>query len=64
MQATLCPPQRGALTLIAVEVGNGRRLGYVHAHPSRDGVTDEPCGHVAIIVTARLKQRGEVSPTA
>ncbi len=48
MQATLRPPQEESLTLVAIG-GDGRRLGYVHAHASRDGVTDEPCGHVAII---------------
>lgn len=48
MQATLRPPQEGSLTLIAT-AGDGRRLGYVHAHLGRDGVTDEPCGHIAII---------------
>ena len=50
MEATLRPPQQGSLTLVAVEGGSDRRLGYVHAHRSRDGVTDETCGHVAIIV--------------
>lgn len=49
MQATLHPPHQGSITLIAVATDGERRLGYVHAHPSRDGVTDELCGHVAII---------------
>jgi GNAT superfamily N-acetyltransferase len=49
MEATLRPPRDGSLTLVAA-AEDGRRLGYVHAHPSRDSVTDEPCGHVAIIV--------------
>lgn len=37
-----------ALTLIAVTVED-RALGYVHLIPGRDEVTDEACGHVAII---------------
>lgn len=49
MEATLRPPREGSLTLVAA-AADGRRLGYVHAHPGRDGVTDEPCGHVAIVV--------------
>ncbi len=49
MDATLRQTQQNSLTLIALDAGNERRLGYVHAHPSRDGVSDEPCGHVAII---------------
>ena len=68
MEATLCPPKEGSLTLIAV-AADGRRLGYVHALPGRDGVTDEPCGHIAIIalekdaegqgVAGRLMARAE-----
>lgn len=49
MAATLDPPQRNSITFVAVEAEGGRRLGYIHVHPSRDGVTDEPCGQVAII---------------
>ena len=49
MEATLRPPQQSSVTSVAVGAGDGRRLGYIHAHPSRDGVSDEPCGHVAII---------------
>lgn len=51
MAATLGKPAEGALTLVAAS-GGGQRLGYVHARPGRDGVTDEPCGHVAIIALA------------
>ena len=50
MAATLCPPLQGSVTLVAEDGESGRRLGYIHAHPSRDGVTAEACGHVAIIV--------------
>jgi GNAT superfamily N-acetyltransferase len=49
MKATLHPPQDGSITLVATAAGDGRRLGYIHAHPSKDGVTDEPCGYVALI---------------
>ncbi len=49
MEAALRSPHPGSITIVAAEAVGGRRLGYMHAHPSRDGVTDEPCGHVAII---------------
>jgi GNAT superfamily N-acetyltransferase len=38
----------GSLTLVAVSTENVP-LGYIHAHPDRDGVTDEPCGYVSIL---------------
>jgi GNAT superfamily N-acetyltransferase len=38
----------GALTLVAISHA-GKSLGFIHAHPGRDGVTDEPCGYVAIL---------------
>ncbi len=68
MEATLCPPKEGSLTLVAA-AANERHLGYVHAFPGRDGVTNEPCGHIAIIalekdaegqsVAGRLMARAE-----
>ena len=39
-------PVDGAATLIAC-AEDGRRLGYIHLRPARDGVTDEPCGYVS-----------------
>ena len=45
-------PVEGAATLIAWD-GNGRRLGYIHLRPARDGVTDEPCGYVSLLATTR-----------
>lgn len=30
-------------------MGGGPRLGYIHLQPGRDGVTDEPCGYVAVL---------------
>ncbi len=48
MASTLEEAAPGSLTLIAV-TSEDNALGYVHLLPSRDGVTDEACGHVAII---------------
>jgi ribosomal protein S18 acetylase RimI-like enzyme len=49
MATTLGAPQPRSMTVVAEEAEGGRRLGYIHAHPSLDAVSDEPCGHVAII---------------
>jgi len=38
----------GASTLIAWS-SDGRRLGYVHMRPGKDGVTAEPCGYVSLL---------------
>lgn len=38
----------GARTLIAWTT-DGRRLGYVHMRPGKDGVSDEPCGYVSLL---------------
>ena len=43
-------PADGAETLIAC-AADGRRLGYIHLRPAKDGVTDEPCGYVARLAT-------------
>lgn len=52
MAATFAPAAlEGAATLIA-ETGGGRRLGYVHMRPGKDGVTDEPCGYVSLLALA------------
>ncbi|AYM80326.1 GNAT family N-acetyltransferase [Agrobacterium tumefaciens] len=48
LTSTLEETAPGSLTLIAA-TPDDRALGYVHLQPSRDGVTDEACGHVAII---------------
>jgi GNAT superfamily N-acetyltransferase len=40
----------GATTVIAC-AEDGRRLGYIHLRPARDGVTDEPCGYVSLLAT-------------
>jgi hypothetical protein len=50
MAATLGNASKGTLTLVALSA-NTERLGYIHARPGKDGVTDEPCGHVAIIAS-------------
>ncbi|MFI5029257.1 MAG: GNAT family N-acetyltransferase [Reyranellales bacterium] len=49
MEASFAPVD-GAATLIAC-ADDGRRLGYVHLRPGRDGVTDEPCGYVSLLAT-------------
>lgn len=48
MAATFASADEGAQTLVACS-SDGRRLGYVHMRPSKDGVTDEPCGYVSLL---------------
>ncbi|WP_375785900.1 GNAT family N-acetyltransferase [Bradyrhizobium sp. Pha-3] len=48
MASTLEPAAPNSLTLIASDPGD-RALGYVHLQTSRDGITDEVCGYIAII---------------
>ena len=49
MAATFAPAALdGSSTLIAWS-GDGRRLGYVHMRPGKDGVTEEPCGYVSLL---------------
>lgn len=48
MAATFAAADDGAQTLIAWS-GDGRRLGYVHMRPAKDGVTEEPCGYVSLL---------------
>ena len=51
-------PAEGSSTLIA-RGADGRRLGYVHLRPGRDGVTDEPCGYISLLaVTAEAEGMG------
>ena len=42
------PALDGASTLIAWS-SDGRRLGYIHMRPGKDGVTEEPCGYVSLL---------------
>jgi GNAT superfamily N-acetyltransferase len=49
MEASLAAVE-GALTLIACGQ-DGRRLGYIHLRPGKDGVTDEPCGYISLLAT-------------
>ncbi len=39
----------GRLTDVDRLVRGGRRLGYIHMRPGKDGVTDEPCGYVSLL---------------
>ncbi len=48
MAATVEAALAGSRTQVALSE-QGRRLGYIHMQPGRDGVTDEPCGYVAIL---------------
>jgi ribosomal protein S18 acetylase RimI-like enzyme len=48
MTATFASVEVGAQTLIA-ESADGKRLGYIHMRPFKDGVTDEPCGYVSLL---------------
>lgn len=45
-------PIDGAATMIAC-AQDGRRLGYIHLRPGKDGVTDEPCGYISLLATAK-----------
>jgi len=45
-------PIDGASTLIAC-AEDGRRLGYIHLRPGKDGVTDEPCGYISLLATTK-----------
>jgi GNAT superfamily N-acetyltransferase len=49
MAATFAAADKNSQTLVAWS-GDGRRLGYVHMRPGKDGVTDEPCGYVSLLV--------------
>jgi len=48
MAATFAAIEDGARTLIAC-ASDGRRLGFAHMRPAKDGVTDEPCGYVSLL---------------
>jgi GNAT superfamily N-acetyltransferase len=48
MAETLGNVPEGSLTLVAISTENGP-LGFIHARPDRDAVTDEPCGYVSIL---------------
>ena len=45
-------PVEGASTFVAC-AEDGRRLGYIHLRPSKDGVTDEPCGYISLLATTK-----------
>lgn len=48
MKATFAAVDPTAQTLIAWSA-DGKRLGYIHMRPFKDGVTDEPCGYVSLL---------------
>jgi GNAT superfamily N-acetyltransferase len=52
MASTFAAVDDGAQTLIAWSK-DGRRLGYVHMRPGKDGVTDEPCGYVSLLAVTK-----------
>jgi GNAT superfamily N-acetyltransferase len=45
-------PVEGASTFVACDE-DGRRLGYIHLRPGKDGVTDEPCGYISLIAATK-----------
>jgi ribosomal protein S18 acetylase RimI-like enzyme len=45
-------PTEGSSTVIA-RSDDGRRLGYIHLRPARDGVTDEPCGYISLLAVEK-----------
>ena len=45
-------PVEGSSTVIAC-AEDGKRLGYIHLRPGKDGVTDEPCGYISLIATTK-----------
>ena len=45
-------PVEGAATFVAC-AEDGRRLGYIHLRPGKDGVTDEPCGYISLLATTK-----------
>lgn len=48
MVATFAAVEADAQTLVAC-AADGRRLGYIHMRPGKDGVTEEPCGYVSLL---------------
>ena len=48
MAATFANVDPSAQTLVAWSA-DGKRLGYIHVRPFKDGVTDEPCGYVSLL---------------
>ncbi|MDP3239916.1 MAG: GNAT family N-acetyltransferase, partial [Reyranella sp.] len=48
MTATFAAVEKGAQTLVAWSA-DGKRLGYIHMRPFKDGVTEEPCGYVSLL---------------
>jgi len=51
MAATFAAVDPAAQTLVAWSA-EGKRLGYIHMRPFKDGVTDEPCGYVSLLALA------------
>ena len=45
-------PAEGSQTLVAC-AADGKRLGYIHLKPGKDGVTDEPCGYISLVATTK-----------
>lgn len=48
MASTFAAVDQAAQTLVAWSA-DGKRLGYIHMRPGKDGVTDEPCGYVSLL---------------
>ncbi len=48
MASTFAAGDDAAQTLLAWSA-DGKRLGYIHMRPGKDGVTEEPCGYVSLL---------------
>jgi len=49
MAETFAPAARQEASTLIAWSSDGRRLGYIHVRPGKDGVTDEPCGYVSLL---------------
>jgi GNAT superfamily N-acetyltransferase len=62
MRSTFGTADNGAQTLIAWSA-DGRRLGYIHMRPGKDGVTEEPCGYVSLLAATEEAEGSGVAST-
>ncbi len=49
MAETFAPAAREEASTLIAWSSDGRRLGYIHVRPGKDGVSDEPCGYVSLL---------------
>jgi GNAT superfamily N-acetyltransferase len=41
------------MSTVIAQAADGRRLGYIHLRPGKDGVTEEPCGYISLLATTK-----------